>query len=96
MPWPISQRPFVSLPNVSYVLRPYMWFGLMSVSPVGNVQVEFVAGIVPHSEKSSLNVCFEGDTPILYAFVVDVPTKIGPRPCASLRPSASLHPLAFW
>ena len=68
----------------------------MSVSPVGNVHDSFVAAIDPQSAKSSPNVCFEGDTPILYSFVVDVPTKIGPRPCESLRASASLQPFAFW
>ena len=47
---------------------------------VGTCQYAFVAGIVSQSEKSSLNVCFVGDTPTLYSFVVEVPTNIGPLP----------------
>ena len=96
MPWPTDQRPFVSAENVVYGWRPRRWLGWMSVNVGIGPQKAFVAGIVCQSEKSSENVCFTGETPTLYSFVVDVPTKIGPRFCESVRPSASLQPLKFW
>ena len=62
---------------------------------VGTFQYSFVAGIVCHVPKSSSNVCFVGDTPILYWFVVEVPTKIV-LPRESFLSCASVHPLKSW
>ena len=42
-----------------------MWWDLISVSPTGNVHDSFVAAMFPQLEKSSMNVCFVGETPTL-------------------------------
>ena len=69
---------------------------LMSVSPVVNVHDSFVTAMFPQPEKSSLNVCLVGETPTLYAFVVEVPTKMYSEWPGIVQPSASLQPFTSW